>query len=189
MPINKGYLNSGRTKESDECLTPRYVINPILKYLKQKNFKNVWCPFDLDHSLYVRILKQNGYNVTNTHILGGGNFLDINPDTIDFDVIVSNPPFTLKDEVLERLYEINKPFAILLPIQSLQSAKRTPLFIKNGLQLLCFDKRACFYTNNEMEYIKFGNHFASAYFCKDFLPKDLIFEILEPKQEPYYERG
>ena len=40
-----------------------------------------------------------------------------------------------------------------------------------------------------MGYIKFGNHFASAYFCKDFLPKDLIFEILEPKQEPYYERG
>lgn len=186
MAINKAYLNSGRTKESDECLTPRYVIEPILKYLKLNGFKKIWCPFDLEHSLYVRILKENGYNVVNTHILGGGDFLNINPDTIDFECIVSNPPFTLKDKILKRLYEINKPFAILLPIQSLQSKERTKLFIKYGLQLLSFDKRACFYTNNDLSKIKFGNHFASAYFCKDFLPKDLIFEILEPKQESYY---
>lgn len=185
MGINKGYLTSGRTKESDECLTPRYVVEPIIKYLKAKCFVNIWCPFDLDHSLYVRILKQSGFNIINTHIARGGDFLKMDYSKLQFDCIVSNPPFTLKDEILERLYKINKPFAILLPIQSLQSSERTPLFIKYGLELLSFDKRACFYTNNDLNKVKFGNHFASAYFCKNVLPEKLIFEELNPVQESY----
>jgi hypothetical protein len=49
---------------------------------------------------------------------------------LEFDCIVSNPPFTLKDKILKKLYEIGKPFAVLLPIQSLQSKDRTPLFMK-----------------------------------------------------------
>jgi hypothetical protein len=36
MGLNKGYLTAGRTAESDECLTPRYVIKPIIKYLQAK---------------------------------------------------------------------------------------------------------------------------------------------------------
>ena len=189
MPINKGYLTSGRNAESDECLTPRYVVEPIIKYLKAKNFETIWCPFDLEHSLYVRILKENGFKVIYTHIENGGNFFEIDPQSIKFDCIVSNPPFSLKDEILERLYKIGKPFAVLLPQNALQSIKRTDLFIKNGLEYLGFDKRACFYTNNELEEIKFGNHFASAYFCRDILPKNLIFEYLKPKQESYFGGG
>lgn len=189
MPMNKGYLTSGRNAESDECLTPRYVVEPIVKYLKAKNFETIWCPFDLEHSLYVRILKENGFKVIHTHIENGGNFFEIDPKSIKFDCIVSNPPFSLKDEILEKLYEIGKPFAVLLPQNALQSIKRTDLFIKNGLEYLGFDKRACFYTNNELEEIKFGNHFASAYFCKDILPKNLIFEYLNPKQESYFGGG
>lgn len=185
MPLNKAYLKSGRTAESDECLTPRYVIKPIIKYLKNKNYKKIWCPFDQSHSLYVYELKKNGFTVINTHIKDGSNFFNVDYKTIDFDCIVSNPPFSLKDQVLERLYKINKPFAILLPQNSLQSISRTKLFIENGLEYLGFDKRACFYTNNELEEIKFGNHFASGYFCKNVLPEKLIFEYLYPVQEPY----
>ncbi len=182
---NNAYLKSGRNEGSDECLTPRYVIEPILKYLKAKNYKKVWCPFDLEHSLYVRVLKNNGFEVVNTHIKTGGDFFTIDYKKLDFDCIVSNPPFSKKDEILKRLYEIGKPFAVLLPQNSLQSEKRTSMFIKYGLEYLGFDRRACFYTKNELDKIKFGNHFASAYFCKDILPKNLIFEYLKPKQESY----
>ena len=185
MSINKAYLKSGRTAKSDECLTPRYVVKPIIKYLKNKNYKKIWCPFDQSHSLYVDELKKNGFTVINTHIKDGSNFFNVDYKTIDFDCIVSNPPFSLKDKVLERLYKINKPFAILLPQNSLQSISRTKLFIENGLEYLGFDKRACFYTNNELKEIKFGNHFASGYFCKNVLPEKLIFEYLYPVQEPY----
>lgn len=184
--MNEAYLKSGRTKESDECLTPRYVVYPIIKYLKAKGFKKIWCPFDLEYSLYVKILKSAGFSVINSHIDVGGDFFSMNYSEIEFDCIVSNPPYTSKDKILKRLYEIGKPFAVLLPITSLQSEKRTPLFREYGLELLTFTQRACFYTNNDLEKIRFGNHFASGYFCKDVLPSLLIFENLEPIQEPYY---
>ena len=186
MSLNKAYLKSGRTKQSDECFTPRYVVEPIIKYLKAAKFKTIWCPFDCEHSLYVRVLKSVGFIVINTHIDSGGDFFNINESTLDFDCIVSNPPFTMKDKILKRLYKIGKPFAVLLPQNSLQSIQRTPLFIKYGLEYLGFDKRACFYTNGDLEKIKFGNHFASGYFCKNVLPEKLIFETLHPVQEPYY---
>ena len=76
----------------------------------------------------------------------------------------------------------------MLPQNSLQSIKRTKLFIENGVEYLGFDKRACFYTNDELDEIKFGNHFASGYFCKDVLPEKLIFEYLHPKQERYLQK-
>lgn len=28
--MNKGYLTSGRTLESDECLTPEYAVTPLI---------------------------------------------------------------------------------------------------------------------------------------------------------------
>lgn len=186
MSLNEAYLKSGRTKQSDECYTPRYVIEPVIKYLKAANYKTIWCPFDYEHSLYVRVLKNAGFAVINSHIDTGGDFFNINADTLDFDCIVSNPPFTNKDKILKRLYDIGKPFAVLLPQNSLQSLKRTPLFIKYGLEYLGFDKRACFYTNGNLQKIKFVNHFASGYFCKNVLPEKLIFEELHPIQEPYY---
>lgn len=189
MGINKGYLTAGRTAESDECLTPRYVVEPIIKHLKQKGYKKIWCPFDKAESLYVRMLKENGFDVIFSHIETGDDFFKVDFSSLDFDCIVSNPPFSKKDEVLKRLYEIGKPFAILLPQNALQSIERTKLFIEHGLEYLGFDKRACFYTNNELNAIKFGNHFASGYFCKNVLPNNLVFEYLKPKQEGYFGGG
>lgn len=185
MPINKAYLKSGRTKASDEVLTPRYVVEPIIKFLKAKGFKKIWCPFDLAHSLYVRMLKSNGFEVIHTHINNGDDFFKIDLNSIGFDCIVSNPPFSLKDDILKRLYEIGKPFAVLLPQNALQSQECTDLFIKYGVEYLGFDKRACYYTNGDLKKIKFGNYFASGYFCKNVLPEKLIFEYLVPKQERY----
>lgn len=143
MAINKGYLTAKTTSDSDECLTPKYVVKPIIKYIKEKGFKKIWCPFDLDHSNYVQVFLQQGFKVINTHIQNGNDFFNVDIN-FDFDCIVSNPPFSLKDKILERLYEIKKPFAVLLPIPTLQSKDRVPMFIKNGLQLLTFDKRAGF---------------------------------------------
>ena len=182
--MNKGYLTAGRDSGSDECLTPRYAVKPILKYINNKGYKNIWCPFDKHDSFYVRELRNNGFNVKYTHIENGEDFFELKLET-DIDCIVSNPPFSCKDKVLERLYELRIPFAILLPQNSLQSIKRVNLFMDNGLEYLGFDKRINFYINNNFNEWKSGNHFASGYFCKDVLPEKLMFEILEPIQEIY----
>ena len=44
---------------NDEFYTPKYAIEPILKYLDSK--KTIWCPFDTEDSLFVKTFKQNGF--------------------------------------------------------------------------------------------------------------------------------
>ena len=78
--------------------------------------------------------------------------------------------------ILKRLNELNKPFAMLLPLPSLQGQKRFE-YLKN-CQILIFDKRINFYKDKEMEQIQKGVSFASIYICKNFLPEKLIFEEL-----------
>lgn len=112
-----------------------------------------------------------------SHIDEGKNFFEYEPDE-DYDVIVSNPPYNVKDYILERLDELNKPYAMLLPISCLQSGKRFEFL--EGIQLLSFDKRISFHTLEEMSVVKAkkSTPFATAYFCKRILPKDLVLERL-----------
>ena len=177
MPLNKGYLQAKTDKESDEVYTPTYAVNPIIKYLKQfKEDAIVWCPFDLPQSGYVKVLSAAGFKVISSHIDEGKNFFFYEPEE-DYDIIISNPPFSQKDDVLKRLYELNKPYAMLLPIPSLQGQARFP-YIKDNLQYLGFDKRINYYTNQDLTAVQKGVSFGSCYLCKHFLPKDLIIEEL-----------
>lgn len=182
---NTGYMTSDRTAGGDECLTPRYAVEPIIKYLKGKGYNIIWCPFDKSHSMFVRVLKREGFIVKASHIQNGGDFFTGEPD--EYDCIVSNPPFSKKDKVLKRLYSLNKPFAVILPLNAMQSVQRVSMYIEHGIQYLGFDRRIGYYTNGEYDEWKTGNHFASAYFCKDVLPEKLIFEKITPVQEPYYD--
>ena len=141
MALNKGYLQAKTDKESDETYTPSYAVKPILKYISKNSI--VWCPFDTEESEYVKLLQENENKVLFSHIDEGKNFFFYEPE--EYDCIVSNPPFSLKDEVLKRLYELDKPYAMLLPIPSLQGQKRFP-YIKD-CEALIFDKRINYYKN------------------------------------------
>ena len=177
LSLNKGYLTAKTDKASDEVYTPAYAVKPIIKYIKQSDV--VWCPFDLEASEYVKLIRQNGNQVIATHIDNGQNFFEYEPKE-SYDVIISNPPFSIKDDIIKRLYELDKPYALLLPIPSLQGQKRFP-FMKD-CQALIFDKRINYYTDIEKKEIQKGVSFGSFYLCRKFLPKDLIFEELEVKQ-------
>ena len=182
--MNVGYLTAGRGPESDECLTPRYAVTPIIKHLKNRGYKTILCPFDKEDSFYVRELSANGFKVYHSHI-DTVDFFDIEGVGTDVECIVSNPPFSIKDEVLARLYQFDIPFAMLLPQNSLQGIGRVKLFQKYGMEYLGFDRRVNFYTNGDLSGWRKGNHFASGYFCKNVLPDNLVFENLIEVQEPY----
>ena len=183
MALNKGYLTAKTDKASDEVYTPAYAIKPIIKYVKKLQIDNwkekmtIWCPFDMEDSEYVRLLREAGFNVIATHIDNGQNFFYYEPDS--YDLIISNPPFSIKDDVIKRLNELHKPYAILLPIPALQGQKRFP-YMKR-CQALIFDKRINYFTNKETKEVQKGVSFGSFYLCQDFLPNDLIFEELEVK--------
>ena len=76
-----------------------------------------------------------GYKVICSHLNNGEDFFTFEPK--DYDLIISNPPFSKKDAVIKRLYELGKPFAILLPIQSLQSKERKGKPVQNRLSFPC----------------------------------------------------
>ena len=178
MAINKGYLTAKTDKASDEVYTPAYAVKPLLKYLNgftDKSNYTIWCPFDTEDSEYVKIFRQEGYNVIATHIDNNQNFFYYEPEE-QYDFIISNPPFSIKDDIIKRLYELNKPYAILLPVPSLQGQKRFP-YMKD-CQALIFDKRINYYMSSDKKQVQKGVSFGSFYLCKDFLPQDLIFEEL-----------
>ena len=68
-------------------------------------------------------------------------------------------------------------------MNSLQGQKRYKLF-KQGIELLAFDKRVDYHTNGNYQCTTKGNHFASAYYCKDILPEKLILEELTKFERP-----
>ena len=127
------------------------------------------------------MLKENSNKVIYTHIDDGKDFFKFEPD--EYDAIISNPPFSKKDRVLKRLYQLDKPFAVLLPMNSLQGITRYEYF-KNGIQLLAFDQRVGFHNVDNLEKPVEGTPFASAYFCRNILPKDLIIEQLKKYYKP-----
>ena len=179
MALNKGYLTAKNNIDADEMYTPFYCVEPILKYIDKS--MTIWCPFDKEWSAYVKLLKENGNKVIYTHIDDGKDFFKFEPD--EYDAIISNPPFSKKDRVLKRLYQLDKPFAVLLPMNSLQGITRYKYF-KNGIQLLAFDQRVGFHNVDNLEKPVEGTPFASAYFCRNILPKDLIIEQLKKYYRP-----
>lgn len=178
MAQNVGYLTAKTSPASDEVYTPSYAVKPLLEFVSKK--QTVWCPFDDENSEFVKIFTKNGNNVLFSHINENKNFFAYEPEE-HYDVIISNPPFSKKDEVIKRLYELKHPYAILLPIPSLQGQKRFP-YMKD-CQALIFDKRINYYTTAERKEIQKGVSFGSFYLCRDFLPKDLIFKELNIKDK------
>ena len=57
-----------------------------------------------------------------THIDDGVDFLKTDPPQCDY--IISNPPYSKKTEVFDRLMEIEKPFAMLCNFQGMFDNKK-----------------------------------------------------------------
>lgn len=157
---------------NDECLTPKYGVEPILKYIPKDWV--VWCPFDKEDSWFVRLIKQNGNKVIYSHIDNGENFYTYEPEE-HWDCIISNPPFTNKRGIFERALSFNKPFAFIMSNTWLNDSAPKLLFKNKDLQLLMFDKRMKF-ENNGVVQNKIT--FSSSYYCWNFLPKQIIMEEL-----------
>ncbi len=165
------YIYKLNTK-NDECWTERYAVEPLLKYLEVFRDKIIWCPFDTEESEYVKIFQENNYKVIYSHIWNGQDFYNYEPKK--WDLIISNPPFSNKRNMFERVLSFKKPFALLMTITLLNDTIATDLFKDKELQLLLFDRRMQFRNENKKDKI----NFSSGYFCQNFLPRQIIFEEL-----------
>ena len=168
---------------NDEFYTPRYAIEPILKYLPPNS--KVWCPFDTKDSYFVKILTEEGHEVLNTHLEEGNDFFElINSDISDWaDYIISNPPYSLKTEVLEKLFESEKPFAMLLGVVGLfESKRRFNMFRQHDFEIMYLSKRVSYFKSYEEPKPALNPPFSSVYICSKMLPKQIIFEEIDKKR-------
>lgn len=168
MGLNQGFLTADRTSASDECYTPFYAVEPLLEFIPKA--KTIWCPFDEEWSAFYVLLKEKGYDVVRSSLAEGQDFFTFEPER--WDILISNPPFSKKDAVLKRAYSFDKPFALLLPLTTLQGISRFKTF-DNDIQLLSFDKRIGYHTKAHMGEPTKSNFYASAYFCRNLLPTKL----------------
>jgi len=159
--------------KNDEFYTPLYAITPIEKYIKPKS--TIWCPFDTKDSNFVKRFKGLGHYVINTHLSDGGDFFKIEMPSCDY--IISNPPYSLKYEVFERLYILDKPFAMLVGVVGLfESKKRFNLFKENYIQTMYLSKRITYFKNYEDQKPSLNPPFSSIYACRGMLPEQIMFE-------------
>ena len=105
--MKRAMINYIQNEKNDELYTPEYAIKPLIKYLP-KNIK-IWECTDFGSSNITKVLKENGYQVITTH-KDNFDFLTDKPN-FDFDMIITNPPYSLKDEFLKKCYEYNKLFS------------------------------------------------------------------------------
>ena len=156
---------------NDECYTPSYGVEPILKYIPEGAV--VWCPFDKEESEFVKLISKTN-KVVYSHIDLGQDFFEYEPEY--WDVIISNPPFTNKRKYFEGALSFNKPFALIMTNTWLNDSAPKQLFKDRDLQLLMFDKRMKFVSPDGRDNNKIT--FSSSYYCWNFLPKSIIMEKL-----------
>lgn len=163
---------------NDEFYTPLYAIEPIVKYVEKG--KTIWCPFDTDKSLFVKRFKELGINVINTHLENGVDFFDC--DIPKCDYIISNPPYSLKNEVFERLFSIGKPFAMLVGVVGLfESQKRFEMFRDNKFEIMYLNRRVSYFKDYSDVKPALNPPFSSVYLCSNILPQQIVFEEITKK--------
>lgn len=147
---------------TDEIYTPDYALEPLLPFI-QKEWVIWECAYG--NGALANHLKRRGFNV----IGGGEDFLQ---NKRECDVIITNPPYSNKERFLKRAYELNKPFAFLMPLTALEGKKRGELYKKYGIQLIIPNCRIDFITPKNGK----SSWFATAWFTHGLdLPKDLLF--------------
>lgn len=162
---------------NDEFYTPKYAISPLLKYINHNT--KVWCPFDTEESIIVKELKNHGCDVTNSHIFNGEDFFECEKDC---DVIISNPPYSLKGEVFEKLFSLKKPFAMLVGVVGLfESSKRFNLFKENKFEIMYLNKRVSYFKSYQEEKPALNPPFSSVWICSEVLPNQIVFEEINKK--------
>jgi hypothetical protein len=159
-------------KKQDEWRTPLYAVPPLLPHLKPKSV--ILCPFDRSGDAFPRVLRMAGHRVVATHIGDGKDFFSYKPGKTPYDYIISNPPYSLKNEVFARLFLLGVPFAMLMGATAgLFEGARFDLFEDREPEVLWLKPRIAFIDQSGTA-MK-SPPFQSCYVCRGVLPRKNMF--------------
>jgi len=153
-----------KDKDSDNYITNKEDWEKIKEYIPKD--KVIWAPFYCDGK-QKEYFKDMGFDI----IHEDKDFFSYTPE---YDIMIDNPPFSKKKEILKKLKEIDKPFILIIPSVML-CYKYFQDYFKNDLQMIVTYNRIKFRHINSTNK-NYTPPYASFYFCyKMNLPKDLIF--------------
>jgi len=149
----------------DDYMTPRIAWEAIKEFIPTG--KIIWEPFYGD-GMSGQYLRELGFTV----IHDKEDFFEHNRG----DIVISNPPYTLKKEIIERLIELDKPFVLLMPVATLATSYVREL-LQSTLQIIVPRRRIQFCKLVDGTLNKEGKcNFDCYYFCyKMNLPRDVVF--------------
>tara|TARA_R100001015_G_C4484927_1_gene64273 strand:+ start:77 stop:571 length:495 start_codon:yes stop_codon:yes gene_type:complete len=140
----------------DDYRTPNIAWEQILHLLDKT--KIIYEPFYLDGESG-KYLTSLGLNVIHKNI----DFYKY-VDELNYDYILSNPPFDDTKNILNKLLEVDKPFILLMPVSKLNTQYMREY--KNKLQLIIPEKRIHFIKIKDGEIINTKNcPFDCFYYC------------------------
>jgi len=154
---------------SDEWYTSPDTVKLMVKILKPRVHSVICCPFDTQKSHFVKVLQELGHTVIHS-------INDWLTQDYEYDYLITNPPFSIKDQVIEKCLISGKPSVLILPIDSMGGVKRHELYKTYGWPTIYMPTRRINYISEDEKQTK-GNHFHSIVMkLNDHEQKGLIWE-------------
>ncbi len=154
----------------DSCQTPPHALEPLLPYIDKR--WTVWEPAAGEGLLADTLLMNARVKVVESDILTGQNFFEYEPE--QWDCIITNPPYSIKYLWIERCYKLGKPFALLMPVETL-GAKAAQKWFSVGVEVIFFERRINFKMPNK-GWNGSAAQFPVAWFTWQFnLPRQMVF--------------
>ena len=151
----------------DNYMTPKSAWEAIQQFIPKD--KVIWESF-AGNGNSSKFLTELGFDV----ICKEEDFFQANHG----DIIITNPPFSLKKEVFTRLKELGKPFMIICPCSMITAQYFRNLFKDEKIQIIIPRRRIHFVkTDDEGNILPTENkcNFDCFYYCHGIgLPKDVI---------------
>lgn len=129
----------------DACQTPAYAIDPLSPYLPRE--WTIWESAAGEGNLVEALFDSGFSSVISTDLLRGENFFEFEPD--NWDCIVTNPPYSVHFQWLERCYKLGRPFALLLKVEILGTKAAQELFDQYGVEVIFVRPRINFKMPNK----------------------------------------
>ena len=151
LPLRNGIITFAK---NDQYETPKYIWEMLAPFVDKNH--TIYEPFYCS-GLSKQYLNELGYkNVIHVD----EDFYD-NYDKYEYDIIISNPPYSNKKKVFDTLKIIDKPFIMIVPVSTITKKFFRDKFKDDDITMLIPNKR--------LQFSKKGNTLSRCWFDTLFL--------------------
>jgi hypothetical protein len=122
-------LNGRVWKKDDDYETSKYIWEMLIPYIEKD--KILYDPFYCS-GLSKTYLNELGYD----NVIHNDEDFYISHHKYQYDIILTNPPFSNKRKVCETLKQISKPFIIIMPVSTITKQFWREIFKDDDITML-----------------------------------------------------